>query len=290
MPDGWTHLEIAEVALLSLGGGVLFVFLARFASPAFRAWALALRPVADHRLELLDVLVALCVIWLAAPLWLALIAAPAAPGSESAATQAPHVASMPQIVSMVLGQLTTIAVLVVLGRSRFSGGIRAWGLTAAHALRRAGQALLAYVGVWPVCFLTVYAADALLRWKFPSYHLREHTTILTLQSDATPSLGKLLDAAGAVILAPLAEELFFRGLLQPLLARRLKSAWAGILLTAMFFGIFHYPLLHVIVALTILGVLLSYLYARTRSLTLVVLVHALFNAKTVLWIALGARM
>jgi membrane protease YdiL (CAAX protease family) len=41
--------------------------------------------------------------------------------------------------------------------------------------------------------------------------------------------------------------------------------------------------------LTIFGAFLGYLYARTRSLTLVILLHAAFNAKTLLWIAIGAE-
>jgi len=48
-----------------------------------------------------------------------------------------------------------------------------------------------------------------------------------------------LTAAFAITLGPLMEELFFRGFMYPILARRMGAFW-GIILTALPFGLIHY--------------------------------------------------
>ena len=53
-------------------------------------------------------------------------------------------------------------------------------------------------------------------------------------------LDAYLVAAFAVTLGPLMEELFFRGFLYPVLARRVGAVW-GILITGLLFGLIHSP-------------------------------------------------
>ena len=65
----------------------------------------------------------------------------------------------------------------------------------------------------------------------------------------------------AVVLAPLAEEYFFRGVLFRTLHRELGD-WRALVLSAAFFAIFHPPLAWVPVACV--GVLTAWLF-RTRS-------------------------
>jgi membrane protease YdiL (CAAX protease family) len=91
----------------------------------------------------------------------------------------------------------------------------------------------------------------------------------------------------AMILAPLIEELFFRGIVITFL-RSIAGAWPAIIISGVFFGAFHYPLWQFMVPLAVFGMVLGYLYVRTNSLTLVILIHIIFTAKTLLWVALGA--
>ena len=84
----------------------------------------------------------------------------------------------------------------------------------------------------------------------------------------------------AVTLGPLMEELFFRGFMYPVLARRLGVAW-GIVLTALPFGLIHLPQYGwawgaalVIVAV---GVVCGIVRAATRSVGASFLVHAGYN-------------
>lgn len=92
----------------------------------------------------------------------------------------------------------------------------------------------------------------------------------------------------AVLVAPLAEELFFRGMLYPALRQRI-GVWGGIVISAAAFAAAH--LLTegtlgggalVFVLILPLGVLLAWLYERRGTLAVPVAVHMTFNLVTML--------
>jgi membrane protease YdiL (CAAX protease family) len=85
--------------------------------------------------------------------------------------------------------------------------------------------------------------------------------------------------------APVVEELFFRGLLQRALARRLGRGVA-VLGSAVVFGLAHFELLQ-LPALILFGVVLALLADRTGRLGPGIVAHAVFNAATVLTLTLG---
>ncbi|HZS55138.1 MAG TPA: type II CAAX endopeptidase family protein [Bryobacteraceae bacterium] len=84
----------------------------------------------------------------------------------------------------------------------------------------------------------------------------------------------------AVTLAPFFEELFFRGLLQPLLTRTFGVVF-GILLTAALFGSLHaveYSFVwQYIVAIGLVGVALGFMRVWTNSIVPTTVMHACFN-------------
>lgn len=79
----------------------------------------------------------------------------------------------------------------------------------------------------------------------------------------------------SIIIAPATEEFFFRGLLFPALARRMKQHTAAILSSALFILI-HYPHLHIVSSL-VFSISLCYIYRTTRSVYLCAIVHSTFN-------------
>lgn len=83
-------------------------------------------------------------------------------------------------------------------------------------------------------------------------------------------------AVFAVLVAPLVEEVLFRGILHTALLQVLPR-WAAILLGALFFGVVHANLVSFL-PLTLLAVFLTRLYERTSNLSACVLAHALFNS------------
>jgi hypothetical protein len=86
------------------------------------------------------------------------------------------------------------------------------------------------------------------------------------------------------LLAPCAEELFFRGMLQPLLRRRLRGA--AIPAGAALFGLAH-PILPLLPALFLLGILLGALRERSGSILPGIMLHGVQNAIVLIAIAAG---
>ena len=104
--------------------------------------------------------------------------------------------------------------------------------------------------------------------------------LLELVLASRDPLALALLAFTAVILAPLFEEIIFRGALLPVLARRLGSSW-GVLLSALFFAMAHISLGE-LAPLTVLGIGLALVRLSSGRLLPSVLMHGLWNAVTFL--------
>ncbi|MCU1353557.1 MAG: Abortive infection protein [Acidimicrobiales bacterium] len=101
-----------------------------------------------------------------------------------------------------------------------------------------------------------------------------------LADKAGNRLGVLLLVLVVVIGAPIAEELFFRGLVLRSIERRFGVAW-GIGVSAVVFGLTHFQALQ-LPALIAFGVVLGLLVHRTQRLGTSILAHMSFNAVTVI--------
>ncbi len=88
-----------------------------------------------------------------------------------------------------------------------------------------------------------------------------------------------------VVMAPIAEEFLCRGIL--LDAARAKGGAAyGLLFSAVFFGVIHfYPA--AVVNAFVMGLVLGFIYIRSNSLYIVVILHAFNNALAMLLLTLG---
>ncbi len=82
----------------------------------------------------------------------------------------------------------------------------------------------------------------------------------------------------AAVAAPLFEEFLFRGFLLPSLTRYF-SLWQAILISAFLFAIAHLSLSEVL-PLMVLGVVLGFVYTRSRNLLAPILLHSLWNSGT----------
>ncbi len=87
-----------------------------------------------------------------------------------------------------------------------------------------------------------------------------------------PGIGMFISI---VFIAPVLEEVLCRGILLPALLRT-RSPRTSIIVSAVVFGLMHLNPAHVIAA-TLVGLVLGYVYYRTRSLALVVSLHAVNN-------------
>ncbi|HEV8543345.1 MAG TPA: type II CAAX endopeptidase family protein [Verrucomicrobiae bacterium] len=93
---------------------------------------------------------------------------------------------------------------------------------------------------------------------------------------ATSHAELALHGIATVILAPFVEELFFRGILYPTIK---QSRFHSLALwgTSFFFALSHSNLL-ILLPLTVLAIILTFLYETTNNLLAPIVAHSLFNA------------
>lgn len=82
--------------------------------------------------------------------------------------------------------------------------------------------------------------------------------------------------AAVALIAPIVEELLFRGLLQRSLEHRLPK-WGALLLASLLFGLVHGQL-KALPMLVVLGMAMGYVYQKTGSLRIPILLHIINNA------------
>jgi membrane protease YdiL (CAAX protease family) len=88
------------------------------------------------------------------------------------------------------------------------------------------------------------------------------------------------------VIAPIAEELFFRGMLYPVLRQRWSAPWA-IGINALLFALVHFiPLL--LPALFFIGLILAWVRERTQSIVPGILLHAMQNGLVVVAVYIGS--
>ena len=135
------------------------------------------------------------------------------------------------------------------------------------------QAALRWLAVLPILWFVSFAWQILLTalGHAPDFQAAIH---LFLETD--DPLRRAAFVFFAVVVAPIAEEALFRGILLPLLVRRF-GATIGLGLVALGFAALHgdagsFP------GLAVLSVALSLAYARTGTILVPMAMHALFNA------------
>ena len=185
--------------------------------------------------------------------------------------------------------LAGVAVCLGIAAGRFEGGVSMFwfGPRGRGVALAVGVTLLLTLLAMAICPLVLEASIRALRQFVPAHEFPPHPTITALHADGRSLALTLTLWLGAVIIAPVAEEAFFRGLLQTLLVNTLRSRWVAIGSTAVVFAVIHISQPQAMPALLVLALLLGYAYERTGALLPPVLIHALFNLKTLVWDAVA---
>ncbi|GEM_PF-3072009 len=161
--------------------------------------------------------------------------------------------------------------LLIAARSR--GGLSALGL---RTLSR--RAVLECAG-GALCLLSVSLAyGPVLRWMAPEY-AEQFTEEVKRQTEQLQSLGMPFFLLVAIVVAPIAEELFFRSLVFGGL-RSTLSFHAASISAALFFGLIHFMPAS-LPPLVMVGLVCAWFYERHRSILSAILVHAFFNGMTI---------
>ncbi len=162
-------------------------------------------------------------------------------------------------VGMFLSSLATIAHLLIFGYVRIRKGF----------LKEVGRGVLALCTLFIFCMMVVFNIVAV--WLGLENSMQQDIELLLKSGAGIVSMA---------ILAPILEELLFRGAIQGMLMRYFKNPWVGILLASLSFGIIHINPIQVFYA-TCLGVGFGWVYYRTGSLLPAIVGHILNNSLAV---------
>ncbi len=94
--------------------------------------------------------------------------------------------------------------------------------------------------------------------------------------------GLLINIFVIAVIPALGEELFFRGILQDILARWTKSNHWGVIITGLAFALLHFQFLSLLPRI-VQGILLGYLFLWTKSLWYPIIAHFINNAVAVVF-------
>lgn len=203
------------------------------------------------------------------------------------------------IVNTVVPLVGIVACLMI-ARRDFDGGATAFCFGRSgtldddvHRQKFGGQVRLAVavtvMGVG-LCPLISEATVSAVLWLAPDYTFDPHPTIAALHDGPHPFFVIAVLWLNAALLAPVAEEFFFRGLLQTFLGNVMRNRWLAIVLTSGAFGIVHFQQVQAVPALVALSILIGFLYERSGSLLPAVGVHVAFNLKTLVWEAAATQV
>ena len=175
----------------------------------------------------------------------------------------------------LLARVGMIALLVV-PRLRLAGirlSLKELGLGGMPAGRAIAWGAAGAMAVWPIMLLILTFTERLFSGMPPAQ------SPITVGLGGASDWGTLLGLAFmAVVLAPIWEEIAFRGMLFPALAGAFGSPLAGGVLAALIFGTMHPAGIPVWLPLASVGGVSCLLYYYTRSLLPSIVMHAIHNA------------
>ncbi len=155
--------------------------------------------------------------------------------------------------------------------------IAAVDLRALGFARPDARAILVALAGIPIAFLTVFVAEAILTLSKATVRPEEVIRLLAGVRDPATITAFVLFA---VVLAPFAEEIFFRVFLFNAIARH-AGFWAGALVSSAVFALAHADL-SAFLPLAGVGIVLCWVYARTRNAWCAMLTHGGFNGAMML--------
>lgn len=145
------------------------------------------------------------------------------------------------------------------------------------------RALTIFFAIYPLVNVLLLSVGLILVEKVLRLPTREIHRAFELLSN--PKASYALRAACivlAVIISPIAEEFFFRGLLQNLFYKLFRRPIIAIIITGFCFSLVHIPYYQNLPALWMLGIILGWSYYRYQTLAMPVLIHAIFNGASIL--------
>ena len=195
---------------------------------------------------------------------------------------------------LCIGGLMTVVVIIFLARAGFARRLKGFGLNPKTIHKDFFAGIMNLLVVYPLLIvaitLTTYFGQ--LIWGL-EFEMQQHQELELITAHPQLPL-RILIIVTAVVIAPVIEELLFRGLLQTMIRSFLsdfgfqisnfrcrQSAWLSIIISSGLFAMVHQDQGHW-PALFVLGLCLGYAYEKSGSLFRPIFIHSLFNATTII--------
>lgn len=186
-----------------------------------------------------------------------------------------------------IGPIPAVAVIILLAWTCFAGRLKGFGLNIRTIHKDFFAAFINLLAVWPLILLAIIMTVRIgkLIWG-ADYEIQQHEGLELITSYPQLSL-RVLFIATAVVVAPVLEELIFRGMFQTAIRSlllnlgRSLSAWLAIVISSILFAMIHPDTAHW-PALFVLSMCMGYAYEKSGSLFRAIFIHALFNGLTIL--------
>lgn len=142
------------------------------------------------------------------------------------------------------------------------------------------------IGGYYVSALFFNMADVLNQLLLPASLFEEETVVSKLiNPENKDRVAMAIGSIGPCVSAPVFEEVLYRGFLLPALACYLPM-WMAIPASSVLFAIHHLnPTM--VLPLSMLGLIWAILYAKSRNLTVTIMIHAMWNSRVFLGSLLG---
>jgi len=184
---------------------------------------------------------------------------------------------------MSIGAIVTIAAMMFLAHIHFARRLKGFGLNIRTIVKDFFMAIVNLLVAWPIMMaaITITTFVAGLIWG-TDYEMQQHQQ-LEMITQYTQLPVRIMIVFVAVVIAPLLEEMLFRGFVQTTIRSFFgvrNSAWPAIAASSVFFAIMHADPGHW-PALFVLGVCLGYSYEKSGSLFRPIFIHLFFNASSI---------
>ncbi|MEM7395216.1 MAG: CPBP family intramembrane glutamic endopeptidase, partial [Verrucomicrobiota bacterium] len=180
------------------------------------------------------------------------------------------------IISSLSIQILPLVCIVLMMKRKGLTLKTAFGIDRENVGGHARLAGVYYLAVLPFMLLSVTTYQAIMQ-RLGQEPQTQDVVELLAQTDSRFLLIYLM--VFAVFVAPIVEELLFRGVVFPLLAKRI-GVMPAIWMVSLLFGFVHQEI-HTVIPLTLLSVAMCIAYIKTRSLLAPMLIHFISNGLTV---------
>jgi membrane protease YdiL (CAAX protease family) len=178
-----------------------------------------------------------------------------------------------------LGSLAIVAMILVVARIAFARGLKGFGLRIRTIPQDLAHAFLTLLGVWPLVMAMMSLTVLIMRTLNQDFEVPQHEALQVITQSGSVPLQVLMIVL-AVAIAPMVEEMLFRGLFQTMIRSYFGRPWLAIAITSILFAFIHKDPEHW-PALFVLALGLGYSYEKSGSLLRAIFMHAMFNGITI---------